>query len=278
MSNERTHYVSTSDGVTIGATVHGEGPPVVFLQGSIGDGDLDWGRVVAHLSDRFTCHLPNMRGRGLSGDHPDLSIGRLVDDVLTYVDSIGEPTGLVGWSLGAGLALIVAAQSDAVTAVAPLDPLAVSMMDEQERAALGGAVARAGELAAAGRLADAVRAFAGYPFNDRDFAMAEDAGYFEASGRYVQSMVDFFHQQQMGYKGPMPDDPAVLSAISAPMLVLHGSDTTPFGTFSARYVAEHVPNARFHEIPGAGHAASLTHPEALADALTDFFTQAQKPT
>jgi hypothetical protein len=27
MSNQRTHYVTTSDGVTIGATVHGQGPP-----------------------------------------------------------------------------------------------------------------------------------------------------------------------------------------------------------------------------------------------------------
>lgn len=276
MSSHRTHYVTASDGVTIGGTVHGGGPPVVFLQGAIGDGDLDWGRVVEHLTDRFTCHLPNMRGRGLSGDHPDLSIGRLVDDVETYIDSIGEPSGLVGWSLGAGLALLVAARCDAVTAVAPLDPLAVSKMDDQERAAFGGAVARAGELAAGGALTEAVRAFADYPFNDDDIAVADDAGYFEASGRYVQPMVNFF-QQQMEYEGPMPDDPAVLSSISAPMLVLHGSNTTPFGTFSAQYVAEHAPNARVHEIPGAGHAASLTHPEALAEALIGFFAHAPHP-
>ena len=101
MSNQRTHYVTTSDGVTIGGTVHGEGPPLVFLQGAIGDCDLDWNRVVGHLTGRFTCHLPSLRGRGLSGDHPDLSPGRIVDDVLAYVDSIGEPTALVGWSGGA---------------------------------------------------------------------------------------------------------------------------------------------------------------------------------
>jgi pimeloyl-ACP methyl ester carboxylesterase len=46
-------------------------------------------------------------------------------------------------------------------------------------------------------------------------------------------------------------------------------------TASARYVADHVPNARIHEIPGAGHAAPLTHPEALAEALTEFFSPAQ---
>jgi DNA-binding CsgD family transcriptional regulator len=31
MSNQRTRYVTTTDGVTIGATVHGQGPPLVFL-------------------------------------------------------------------------------------------------------------------------------------------------------------------------------------------------------------------------------------------------------
>ena len=60
-------------------------------------------------------------------------------------------------------------------------------------------------------------------------------------------------------------------------LVLLGSDTKPFFTASARYVADHVPNARVHEIPGAGHAAPLTHPEALAEALTEFFSPAQQP-
>ena len=135
MSTQRTHYVTTSDGVTIGGSVHGQGPPLMFLQGAIGDGDIDWGRVVGHLSGRFTCHLPSLRGRGLSGDHPDLSPPRQVEDLLTYVDSIGEPTGLVGWSGGGYHALAVAAQSDAVTAVAPFEPGILSLADEQDQAA-----------------------------------------------------------------------------------------------------------------------------------------------
>jgi len=42
-------------------------------------------------------------------------------------------------------------------------------------------------------------------------------------------------------------------------------------------VTDRVPNARRQEIPGAGHAAPLTHPEALAEALTEFFSPAQQP-
>lgn len=277
MSTEGTHQIITSDGVTIRAAVSGKGPPLVFLQGAMGDGVLDWGGVVEHLTDRFTCHMPSMRGRGLSGNHPDLSVGRLVDDVLTYVESVGEPTGLVGWSLGAGLATLAAAQSDGLTGVALLEPLAVSQMDEQEQAALGSAVVGAGELAAAGRMTDAVRAFAAYPFTDEDIAVAEDAGYFEASARYVQSMVGFF-QQQMEYEGPPGDDLSVLHAVSAPTLVLHGSDTTPFGAFSVSYIAENIPTARVLAIPGAGHAAPLTHPQVLAEAIAEFFAPGRNST
>ncbi|MFI7482745.1 alpha/beta fold hydrolase [Kocuria sp. M1R5S2] len=275
MSNQRTHYVTTTDGVTIGGAVHGTGPPLVFLQGVIGDGDIDWQALLRHLTGRFTCHLPSWRGRGLSGDHPDLSFGRLVDDVLAYVDSIGEPTGLVGWSGGAGLALAVAAQTDVVDAVATVEPLTPRLMDEQDRAALGDAVVRMGELAAEGRFTDGVRAFAGFVFNDEEVALAEDSGYFEAAGRYVPDLLNFF-QQQREYQGPTHEDPAVLGAISAPVLVLAGSDTKPYATAGARYVADHVRNAQIHEIPGAGHAVPLTHPEALAQALTEFFSPAQR--
>ena len=277
MRNQRTHYVTTADGVTIGATVHGQGPPLVFLHGVIGDGDLDWQALLPHLTGRFTCHLPSLRGRGLSGDHPNVNFGRLVDDVLAYVGSIGEPTGLVGWSLGAGLALVAAGvQSDAVDAVAAVEPGTPRLMDQQERTALGEAVARMGELAAKGRLAAAARAFAEFPLQDEDIAAAEGAGYFAAAGRYVPNVLDFF-RQQMEYEGPTDDDPAVLGAISVPVLVLRGSHTKPYAIRSARHVAAHVPDARIQEIPGAGHAALLTHPEALATALTESFAPVLLP-
>ena len=269
-----THYVTTSDGVTIGGTVHGQGPPLVFVQGMLGDGDLDWDLLRGHLTHRFTCHLPSWRGRGLSGDHPNLSFGRMVDDILAYVDSIEKSTGLVGWSFGANLALVAAAQSEAMPSVAAIGPVAMGLADEQGQATFGETVARTGELAAQGNLAAAARAIAGLPFNDEEIAVAEGAGYLEATMRYVPSLLDLL-QQWMEHQGPTIDDPAVLGAISAPVLVLP-VDSSPFHRTSALHVAEHVPNARIQEIPGAGHAAPLTHSEALAEALTEFFAAAQQ--
>jgi len=271
MSSQRTHYVTTTDRVTIGGAVHGDGPPLVFVQGVIGDGDLDWQALAGHLDGRFTCHLPSFRGRGLSSDHPDLSLRRRVDDILAYVDSIDEPTGLVGWSAGGSLALGAAGtQPGAVDAVAAFEPGMLSLMDEHEQAALGDTVARTAELAAEGRLTEASRTFAAWPFDDEEIAAAEDLGYFEAAGRYVPNLLDVL-RQDMQDRSPASEDPAVLGAISAPVLLLVGSESKPFFAASARRLANHIHNARIREVPATGHAAPLTHPEALAEALAEFF-------
>jgi pimeloyl-ACP methyl ester carboxylesterase len=277
MSIQRTHDVATTDGVTIRGTVHGQGPPLVFVHGSLGDGDLAWQALLPHLTGRFTCHLPSRRGRGFSDDHPDHSPGRVVNDIIAYVDSIEVPTGLVGWSAGATLTLAaVTGRSDAVSAVAVYEPPLGALMVEQQRAARGSTVSRMGELAAEGRLPDAARVWADFVFHHEETAALESAGYLEATGRYVPVLLDDI-QQAMQSGGLDPADPEILDQIAAPVLMLHGPDTKPFFTAAARHVADHVPHARIQDIPGAGHAAPLTHPEALAEALTTFFTSAQRP-
>lgn len=278
MSYQRTHYVTTTDGVTIGGTVHGHGPALVFLQGAVGDGDLDWQRVLVYLTDKCTCHLPSLRGRGLSGDHPDLSPSRIVEDFAMYVDSLGEPVALVGWSGGGYFALGVAAsRPEAVAAVAPWEPGILSLMDDAEKAVVGAAVTRAAEFTAEGNLAAAARAFLGFPFNDQEIAAATDMGYIEAAARYIPHLFNLLRQGMENDEAAAVEDPAVLGTISAPVLVLVGSDTKPFFTTSAQHVVQHVPNAQVREIPGAGHAGPLTHPQVLAGALIEFFSQAGQP-
>lgn len=278
MSNQRTHQITTTDGVTIGGTVHGEGPPLVFLHGMLGDGDLDFGRLVEHLSGQFRCYLPSQRCRGLSGDHPDLSYSRQVDDYLAYIQSIGESIGLVGWSGGAWPALHAAAQSEAVTAVALLEPESVGLADEDKKAAFGAATQRAANLAE-GDLTAAVRPFADFVFNDEETAALDDSGYLEAVARYIPTLLSFLQQLMkfMEEGGRTADHPEVLRGVSAPVLVLQGSATKPLAVTSGRHVIDHVENGWIEEIPRAGHAAPLTHPAAVAEALTDFFSSIQQP-
>lgn len=273
-NGHRTHFGVTADGVTIGGTVHGQGPPLVFWHGAYGDGDLDWAGLLPYLVGRFTCHLPSWRGRGLSDHHPDVSYGRRVEDVVAFVESLGESTGLVGWSGGASPVIAAAAQSDAVNAVGLFEPTIGSVLDDQDRVIFGEAIARMKALASEGKFRDALRAAASFPFSEHALVVADDAGYFEAAGRYVPNLLEVLRQLTEG-GGPTADDPAVLGAVSAPVLVLYGADTKPFWVRSARHVADHIPNAGIQAIPSAGHAAPLTHPQALAEALADFFVSAQ---
>ena len=98
----------------------------------------------AHVSDAAAAVLRTLGVR--------LSWGRIIDDAVAYIDSIGQDCGLAGWSGGASLALAAAAQSDALTAVAPFEPGILSLADEQDQAHIGQAGARMGELAAHGDL------------------------------------------------------------------------------------------------------------------------------
>jgi pimeloyl-ACP methyl ester carboxylesterase len=150
-----------------------------------------------------------------------------------------------------------------------------SAMDDQDHAALGGTLARMDDLAANGRLTEAMRAFAGFVLNSGEITRLENADYFEAAGNYALNLLEL-HLQMANYQGPVVDDPAVLATISASVLVLHGSDTKPYFTRGARLVADHVLNARSQEIAGAGHAAPLTHSTALAEPVAEFFSPVQR--
>ncbi len=273
MSDPHIHEAITTDGVTVRGTVHGQGPPLVFVQGSLGDGDLDWQGLLPHLTGRFTGHLRSRRGRGLTEDHPDHTLGRMVDDLIAYVDSVEVAPGVVGWSAGATLSLAAAAESsDAVSAVAVYEPPLGPVMEEQERAARVRAVTRMGERASEGQLTDAARSWAGFVLCDRETAALEATGYLEDTGRSVPVLLDDI-RQAMRPGGPDPADTELLGRIAAPMLVLDGPDTKRYFSAAARHVAGHVPDAWLEGIPGAGHAAPLTHPEALSEALTTFFSQ-----
>ena len=58
---------------------------------STGDGEVAYEALVPHLADRFTCYTPSTRGRGPSGDNPDHAVHHLVEDVVAFIDTIGEP-------------------------------------------------------------------------------------------------------------------------------------------------------------------------------------------
>lgn len=272
MTDERIHLANSADGTEIAGRVHGQGPALVLVHGAPHDGDIAWEAMVPHLSDRFTCYLPSLRGRGLSEASQDHSPPRLEEDVRAFVDSIGEPVFLVGWSAGVPWSLAAATHSGAVTAVAGYEPTIIPMMRGDDAARRDAMYRQFGEAAADGRLADAARAFHAFICNKNELA-AFDADYFE---RCAASVPALLHAGQQGasYEGPLSTDPEVLEKITVPFLLLRGQETelNNFYTDTERYVAGHVDDPHVGlPLPGLGHLGPYLAPEPIAQELVSFF-------
>ena len=270
MNEKRIHRAVSADGTEIAGRVVGEGPAMVLVHGGIGHGDLAWEALLPHLTDRFTCYLPSTRGRGLSGDHPDHTPPRLVEDVTAFVDSIGEPVRLVGWSGSGPWCLGAAEQSDSVSAVAVYEPV-VPGSGEADLPRLGEALEKAGMAAADGRLVDAVRAFAAGICTDDEVAALEPTTFFERWAGAVPALFNDLGQDN-AYEGPRSIDPEALAQVRSPVLVLRGQQTllTSLWAESAEHVARHVPDTHIRELPGVGHFAPLLAPVLVSEELIAF--------
>ena len=272
----------SADGTEIVGRVIGHGPPLVLVHGAIGDGEFAWDELLPHLTDRFTCYLPSTRGRGLSADNPDHSLPRLQEDVNGFVDGIGEPVGLMGWSGGGPFVLGAAAQTNAVAAVAAwesgvgADTLGPAGQADLGR--LGAAIEQVGMAAADGRLVDAVHAFTPGICNDDEIAALEATDFHERWAGGVPELLRFF-QQLMALEGPGPDDPEALAQVTVPVLLLWGQETLLRAAFgeAVQHIAGHVADPHVRKVPGVGHFAPVVAPETVAPELTTFFETALQP-
>jgi pimeloyl-ACP methyl ester carboxylesterase len=268
--NARVQVAISADGTEIVGRVRGHGPALVLVHGGWGDGEVAYEALVPHLANRFTCYTPSTRGRGMSGDSPDHSVHRLIQDVTAFIDTIGEPVYLLGWS-GIEPPLGAAIHSPAVSALAVFEGYVPLVADEDDITGLQAAIQRAGAAAADGRLADAARAFAPLVLTDAELA-ALDGDFFERWGRSIPAMLHYF-QQNPSMDGSRPYLPEQLRKIAVPVLALRSRNTTrsPFVERSAEFLARHVADGRVRELTGGTHFAPLLTPELLATEVTSFF-------
>ncbi|MDH3999207.1 MAG: alpha/beta fold hydrolase, partial [Desulfuromonadales bacterium] len=106
--------------------------------------------------------------------------------------------------------------------------------------------------------------FAGEEISDermrqiRNFALRQSALPDKAT---AASLLELFLDQ---------DQRALLDHLQLPTLVIHGEldQITPLA--AGRYLAQQLPDSRFVEIAGVGHAPFLSRPDSVAAAIKDF--------
>jgi pimeloyl-ACP methyl ester carboxylesterase len=85
----------------------GEGPPLLLLQGFVGDARSTWRRQIDDLSDDFTVVAWDVPGAGRSSDPPDsFTLPDYADCLAGFVDALGlGRVHMIGLSFGGALAL-----------------------------------------------------------------------------------------------------------------------------------------------------------------------------
>ena len=271
MTTDRIHRASAPDGTEIAGPVHGQGPPIVLAHGGVDDGTVSFETLLPLLSDRFTCFVPAMRGRGHSADHPDHRPERHAEDLAAFIDSIGEEVGLVGYSTGGTSACGAVARGAAVAALALYESAVFEYWEEGEDAQrFQDGIVTMHEAVDEGRLADGARAILRAFSNDEEMAAMEQAGSFDRFARFVPDLLRVIEQAQ-DTEAPSPNDPAELAKITQPCLLLHGSRTTTAHADSMRYLAKQLPDPRVREIEGVGHIAPILVPAPITNQLSPFF-------
>ena len=264
--------------------VAGRGQPVLFLHGFSGSG-LSWAGL-AGLANRVRAIVPDLPGHGGSGwnaptdgepadpdPRPRASVERTADDLAAIVVRLGAPrVDLIGYSMGARIALRLAVAHPDVVHRLVLEAPSAGIADPVARAARAAADAdRAGQL-----VTDGIEAFAARW--EAEPVMAGEAALPDADRARQQAIrrandplclaASLVHGGQ-GAMEPLHDR---LAGIAAPTLVVIGADDPARGR--AEEVAARIPAARVVAIAGAGHAPHLERPDRFHAVVLDFLLEA----
>jgi pimeloyl-ACP methyl ester carboxylesterase len=254
--------------VGIAYEVRGAGPTVLFIMGLGGRG-ADWNDAfLARFGDRYEAVTLDNRGTGAS-DKPDgpYSLEVMADEAVAVLDAIGRPRAhVVGISMGGMIAQLVALRHPARVASLALIATHVG----------GRGVTPPTPAAAAALVADRSR-----PPRDvvRDAMTAIAApGFAARNPAAIDAIVALAVAQ------PTPpaafvrqfqailasDRSAQLGRISAPTLVVHGTEDPLIPPANGAVLARAIPGARLVELPGCGHLPMWERPAELAHALDAF--------
>jgi pimeloyl-ACP methyl ester carboxylesterase len=266
-----TKYAKSGD-VHIAYRIFGEGPrDIVLIPGTLSHLELTW-EIPSneHLLKRLTAFsrviVFDKRGQGLSDRVAEQTLEERISDVRAVMDAAGSDRATIyGWSEGGAMSLMFAATYPERTLALVLYGAFASMKTgpwsvprelaeqvlEQWEAHWGEAVVLA--LNAPSALGDA--------------AMVQRVAQLERASASPGSIVALL---RANYD---LDVQHLLPSVRVPALVLHRKGDALVPVASGRYLAEHIPGARYVEIPGDDHLVLDNETQdVIADEIEEFLT------
>ncbi|MDP9998461.1 alpha/beta fold hydrolase [Pseudarthrobacter sulfonivorans] len=241
--------------------------PLLILAPALGAPASMWDKVAALLAtDYRTQTFEHFGFNGAPGVHETFSLGDMADAVVQLIDDSGVQKALyAGDSISGAVALELARRHpDRVTAVAAVCSSARRASDPS-MAAMAAGVREHGMASRASYVADRWfapgRKEALGPEIDallESLSNADDETY----ARYIEALD----------KHDVGDH---LNQIAVPVLSIWGEFDTGDAEGKMRFIAENVQRGTLVGIEGAGHLPPLEQPEAVAEALQNFFRAAE---
>lgn len=269
----RTRYAKAGD-VHIAYQVVGEGPfDLVFVPGILSHVDLWWeaplaARFFRRLASFSRLILFDKRGLGLS-DRPTgyPALEERMDDIRAVMDAAqSESAAIFGVSEGGPLSLLfTAAHPERCRSLALFG--AFARMSRSDDYPIGPS-----EQLVLDTFDEIVRHW-GEPGLMRLLAptLWHAGGDHDAWCRFERSAASPEAIRAAIRANLQIDARHLLPQIRVPTLIAHRSEDRAFPLASGRYLAEHIPGARFVELPGRDHAFWVD-PDPILDEIQEFFT------
>ncbi|MEI8000593.1 MAG: alpha/beta fold hydrolase [Actinomycetes bacterium] len=260
-------YVTATDGVLIAYDSWGrpDGAPLLMIQG-LGTDSRGWGLQRLAFGRRYRCFALDNRGVGASTNAPHpFSLEQMALDAVSVLDAEGvDRAHVMGASMGGAIAQVLGVRHpDRVRSLV----LACTACRHHEwrRELLAEWAARVRTQGMSAMSGDGMRWLVGPRFHRR-FGL-----WINLLGRMVmQGDPEHFAAQVDAILALHDDLRFELRDVSAPTLVITGSQDmlTPFG--DAEELAEMIPGSRLRELRGAAHGLMVEQPNAFNRAVLEF--------
>ena len=233
------------DGARIWYATYGSGAPVILLHGGLGHSG-NWGYQVPPLvRNGYRTVVIDSRGHGRSTrDERPYTYELMAADILAVMDALHlEKVGLVGWSDGAVIALMLARQAPEQVAsvfffACNMDPSGTKDITEFP------------------------------PILQRCFSRhSQDYQQLSATPDQFGEFADAVGLMQRTQPNYSVND---LAEISVPVAIVHSEHDEFIRHEHAEYLARSIPGAEFIYLPGVSHFAPLQRPEQFNNAVFEF--------
>jgi len=267
----KTQYAE-SDGLSIAYQVFGDGAQdLLIVPGIISHLEADW-EIPEHASARwrlaqsFRVIVFDKRGQGMSDAFDGVpTLEQRMDDVRAVMQAAGsKKTVLFAWSEGGAMAALFSATYPAMV----------------ERLILYGSMARftwAADYPYRRKLEEILAWFTaawGKPESMKLFTPSRsgDPVFCEQSARYQRQTASPSAIRRLAVANDQIDVRGILPQVLRPALVLHRRGDIVVSKENGRFLADHIPDAVYQELPGVDHLWFEGDAGSIVDAIVHFAT------